>query len=34
VRPTIGQRVPLAKAALAHRRIEQREVLGKTVLTL
>jgi NADPH:quinone reductase len=34
VRPTVGQRVPLEDAALAHARIERREVIGKTVLTL
>lgn len=34
VRPTVGQRLPLEQAALAHTRMERREVLGKTVLTL
>jgi NADPH2:quinone reductase len=34
VRPAVGQRLPLEAAALAHTRMERREVLGKTVLTL
>jgi NADPH:quinone reductase len=34
VTPTIGQRVPLERAADAHAAIERREVIGKTVLTL
>jgi NADPH2:quinone reductase len=31
-RPVIGQRVPLARAADAHRAIEGRQTLGKTIL--
>jgi NADPH2:quinone reductase len=32
LRPTIGQRVPLADAAAAHAAIEARETIGKTIL--
>jgi NADPH2:quinone reductase len=34
VRPTIGQRLPLERAAEAHAAMERREVIGKTVLTV
>jgi len=34
VRPVIGQQVPFARAAEAHRAIADRTVIGKTVLTL
>jgi NADPH2:quinone reductase len=34
VRPAIGQRVPLDRAADAHAAIERRSVIGKTVLTV
>lgn len=33
LKPVIGQRLPLAQAAEAHRAMEERRVLGKTVLT-
>ena len=32
LRPVIGQRFPLAQAAAAHRAIEARETVGKTIL--
>jgi NADPH2:quinone reductase len=32
LRPLIGQRLPLAEAAEAHRAIEARETIGKTLL--
>jgi NADPH2:quinone reductase len=32
LRPTIGQRVPLAEAAAAHAAIESRDTIGKTIL--
>jgi NADPH2:quinone reductase len=34
VRPSIGQRVPLARAAEAHAAMQRREVIGKTILTV
>ena len=32
LRPVIGQRFPLARAADAHRAIEARQTVGKTIL--
>ena len=34
IRPVIGQRYPLERAADAHRAIEARDVIGKTLLEI